>query len=142
MDRSEFSKTLGLVFFRLFCRINKIGDIKTAGVRHAQRARISGWPSLSETFQQSSQSKTETMKTIHKNGVTIADDTGFSGNDSQPFVIELPEPLTAGILLEILSQVPPGTKIICDLNELDSKSFPMTCLRYDGKRLVEITIGH
>ena len=59
-----------------------------------------------------------------------------------PFVIELPEPLTAGRLIDILSKVPEDTKILCDFNELDSKSFPMTCMRYDGKRLIEITMGH
>ena len=62
-------------------------------------------------------------------------------NIVQPFVIELTEGLTVGKLLEILLKVPSSTKILCDLNELDSKSFPMTCLRYDGKRLLEITIG-
>ena len=82
------------------------------------------------------------MGTTNKNPVAIADNKGFPDKDSQPFIIELPEPLTAGILLEILSQVPQGAKIMCDFNVLDSKSFPMTCLRYDGKRLVETTIGH
>ena len=68
-------------------------------------------------------------------------DNGAHLNFVQPFVIDLPEPLTAGTLMDILSQVPRTTNILCDLNELDSKSFPMICLRYDGKRLVEITVG-
>ena len=82
------------------------------------------------------------MKKTNKKRVTFANSLKFPDNDSQPFIIELPEPLTVGILLEILSKVPLGTKIMCDQNKLDSKSFPMTCLRYDGKRLVEITVGH
>ena len=66
---------------------------------------------------------------------------GQPGEGFQPFVIDLPKQVTAGILMEILSRVPLSAEILCDFNTLDSKSFPITCMRYDGKRLIEITVG-
>jgi hypothetical protein len=63
-------------------------------------------------------------------------------NSLQPFVVDLGKPLTVGELMNILSEVPMGAHIVCDNNRLDAETFPMTCLRYDGKRLVEITIGN
>ena len=75
------------------------------------------------------------------NVLNTTTNTGSFEYLARPFVVELSEGLTVGSLMEILSKVHPGTKILCDFNVLDSKSFPMTCLRYDGKRLIEITIG-
>jgi hypothetical protein len=66
---------------------------------------------------------------------------GQSDNAIQPFSIKIPNSVTTGILMAVFSQLPLSTKIVWGTNAVKSESFPVTYIRYDGNKLMEITVA-